>query len=302
MFICEACTVRAVLDRELTYQSRDRALLMLERMRILDTIHHWADGTHRAYQGKLRILRSFEQDFGLSILIPSQTPYPPNGPALELMWAQLRYSLQPSKWKRNPNTPLDTVKSGSIRALRSAASQFWALDLMLNNPQHLTTDAKDRPLLVAGCSPTDELSYSFFTDGMRRRLGDESKPSQALLDQHVRWIDVQMEHLYHASESVPSRIEACRVAITNLMGWLGWLRAMETFSIRWMDVDVVTPADGPTVGLPADVGMVNLRLLPQTKSDQTRTADMVLAYRTLSVYNLGHWLQRLRRLLNLGDT
>jgi hypothetical protein len=41
-FICEACTVRAVLGRDLTWTSIDMQPLMLERMRLIDMAHTWA--------------------------------------------------------------------------------------------------------------------------------------------------------------------------------------------------------------------------------------------------------------------
>jgi hypothetical protein len=52
-FIHEACTVRSVLGRELTWTSGDTHLLMLERMRLLDVAHAWYSST---LQGKARYL------------------------------------------------------------------------------------------------------------------------------------------------------------------------------------------------------------------------------------------------------
>jgi hypothetical protein len=44
---------------------------------------------------------------------------------------------------------------------------------------------------------------------------------------------------------------------------------METFSLTYEDIVVVEPPDGPTYELPPGVGMVLLRLLPQTKTNGT---------------------------------
>jgi hypothetical protein len=41
-FICEACTVNAVLGWGLTWKSGDMQLFMLERMRLIDMAHAWA--------------------------------------------------------------------------------------------------------------------------------------------------------------------------------------------------------------------------------------------------------------------
>ena len=64
LFICEACTVRAVKERELSWKADDTALVMLEQMRLIDMAHNWAIGTHKSYQSKNRILRDFEESFG----------------------------------------------------------------------------------------------------------------------------------------------------------------------------------------------------------------------------------------------
>ena len=56
----------------------------------------------------------------------------------------------------------------------------------------------------------------------------------------------------------------------------------------------VEPRLGPTVGLPENQGMVLLKLLAQTKSQQAMTADVVLAHSTASSFSLGKWLERLR--------
>jgi hypothetical protein len=69
-FICEACTVRAVKEQELSWGADDTALVMLERMRLINMAHNWVVGTHKSYQSKLRILRDFEKSFQVPILQP----------------------------------------------------------------------------------------------------------------------------------------------------------------------------------------------------------------------------------------
>jgi hypothetical protein len=107
-------------------------------------------------------------------------------------------------------------------------------------------DDEGRPIKVDGCSPTDKLGYVFFTDGMRRRLGDHAVPFVALLDQHVRWIDKHMEAIYQGATTSKKKQEVCRVALVNLFGWLGWLRGSELFSLIHCDVDTIQPADFAT--------------------------------------------------------
>jgi hypothetical protein len=160
-------------------------------------------------------------------------------------------------------------------------------------------DAKSRPVVVQGCLPADDLGHSHFTSGMKRRIGEHSQRSAALLERHVKWIGDLVENQFRQAFTPEQRKTACRIAITNLLGWLGWLRAMETFSLQWKDVFSVEPRLGPTVGLPENQGMVLLKLLAQTKSQQAMTADVVLACSAASGFSLGKWLDRL--LLEVQD-
>jgi hypothetical protein len=125
-------------------------------------------------------------------------------------------------------------------------------------------------------------------------LGNNPKPSVVLLILHVQWLADYYELLYRQATDPLVRVNACRAAVTHLLLYLGWLRALETFGVRWMDLTIVEPADGPTVGLPPGIGVVLIKLLAQTKSSQTATADVVVAYTTVSGLSLGTWLHRLR--------
>jgi hypothetical protein len=194
-FICEACTVRSVVDRELSWSAQDTALLMFERVRTLDMLHKWASGTHWTYHSKIRIFRAFERDLGVPVLPLTPLLRPPNGPSIPLMWAQEWYSLYPACWKRDAATVTSPVAAGSIRAMRSAASQFFALDLLTAHPEHLV-ELNDKPIFVIGCSPTEELSFTHFTAGMKQRIGEHSKPATPLLESHVSWIEDLVENQF----------------------------------------------------------------------------------------------------------
>ena len=75
-FVCECCTVRAVIKRKL-HSRRDWLLLAFERMRLIDMAHAWARKTHAAYQGKLHYIRAFERRFGFTCLTAPPLQYPP---------------------------------------------------------------------------------------------------------------------------------------------------------------------------------------------------------------------------------
>ena len=60
-FICELCTVRAHLGRELDpLKSTDHTLLILERMRMIDAAHAWAP---RTLENACRSLRKTNKFF-----------------------------------------------------------------------------------------------------------------------------------------------------------------------------------------------------------------------------------------------
>jgi hypothetical protein len=162
---------------------------MLERARLVDTSNNWSKNTLKTYKSKFNILRDFEHDLHVRVMPHFPPDHPPNGPAIRLMWAQERYSLYPADWWKRKVLGEEAIKFGTIRALRSAASHFWTLDLLQTHSDQLTLGFKDRPQLVQACSPTDQVAYTYFTEGMRRRLGDHPTPSTVLTGQHMRWIE-----------------------------------------------------------------------------------------------------------------
>jgi hypothetical protein len=129
---------------------------------------------------------------------------------------------------------------------------------------------------------------------MSIRVGSESVPSVALLDRHVRWLDRDLDRRYRRTKTPDARRELAQAGLANLIFWLGWLRSTEGFSLRWMDVDVTLPVDGPSLDLPRGIGALILTLLPETKSSRALTADVVLAYTTRSGFSVGKWYRRTR--------
>jgi hypothetical protein len=286
-FICEACTVRSVLGRELT-GATDGHLLALERMRILDMAHSWSAGTHSTYQSKLGIIRHFEASFDLQILRPTTLLRPPGGADIPLMWCQEAYSLHRSTKRRKAQGDL-TLAFSTIRQLRSAASQFMAWDAMIAHPQAAYLDQQCR-LVYQTCRPTDGLSYTLHTQGMSSCLGDKARPSVALLDRQVRFLDQDLDRRFRQATCPMACCDLALAGLANLSLWLGWLCSAKTFGINWVDVETVEPRHGPLVDLPRGCGLVSYRMLPKPKSNRTSRPDVIMAYRTLSGYCLGTWL------------
>jgi hypothetical protein len=297
-FICECCTVRAVLQRELNHHHKDTILMMLERMRIIDMAHNWAPGTINTYKGKLNMIKRFENTFGCQILRQPTLVRPPSNESIPLMWTQQHYSLQQRKWKRSTAliTPEeDRVSFTTVRALRSAAALYHTWLHMVEKPGQLIRE-KDtqRPMQVEGCSPTDGLDYSLMTTGMSRRLGESSTPSIALLGRHVQWMNAYFEKLYKNATDPRRRQEIALAALCNCIAWLAWLRGGETFGLCWKDATLLLPGKGEQQNLESRIGAVKLRLLEQTKTCRSSVADVALAFCSGSGIPLGKWFLRAR--------
>jgi hypothetical protein len=297
-FVCEACTVRAVVRRELT-DVNDWQLLALERMRLIDMAHHWSLGTHSTYQTKLRIIRNFEQRYGVHVLRSTPLKVPPSGPDIPLMWCQEAYGLRKSPSKRHAGADLNLAFS-TIRQLRSAASQFHAWDMMISRPDRAFMD-QQRRVLEQPCRPTDGLSYTLYTGGLRARVGDQTQPSVALLDCHVRFLDQDLNQAYLRCRTPHEKRSCALGGLANLFLWLGWLRSSETFDLAWRDLLVVEPDDSATMDLPDGCGMVSCRLAAETKSSRSHRPDVPMVYKTLSGYHLGKWFHRARTTAGFGS-
>jgi len=296
IFICEACTVRAVLGREL-HGIRDWQLLCLERMRILDVAHAWSPGTHANYQSKFRILQNFSTAFGVSILTSPKLTTPPTPTEIPLMWAHEFYSLQRSRAGRNRSLPLPEqpgTSFGTVRQLRSALAQYEALTLLLSHPGRTISD-RNHQVWVSDCRLTDSHGLTLFMAGIGSRLGSDTKPSTALLDRHIRWLDQDLDRRYLQCSLPNQKREFARAGLANLVLWLGWLRSSEAFGLTFSSVTCIPSTAGPMHDLPHGVGSLLLKLRPETKTSRTVTADVVVSFSTLSGLSPGKWWLRLRR-------
>ena len=287
-FVCELCTVRATIGRELGCKG-DRWLLQLERMRVLDMMHHWASSTMGQYQSKLRAVRRFEQAHpGLNVLVSPPLSSPPCGPGIGAMWMELHASVQPSR--RRGRRYGEFPSYGTVRQYRSAASQFLGWDEATRSPDR--SYFMHSTLLSGPVRSTDSAAYTYFARGLSVRMGDRSVPATALLHRHVQGLDMWFESLYHGAPPGGTRLSHAQAGLTNILLWLSWLRGGELFDIQWKDVDLIWPGEGGSLDLPLDLGAVLLRLRPETKSSRTRTADLAICMTTALGLDLGKWVRR----------
>jgi hypothetical protein len=128
---------------------------------------------------------------------------------------------------------------------------------------------------------------------MSRRRGTEVKPSWALSFCHILYIARRLRNALTTASSEGSRHELICAGLANLLGYLGWLRGTELFSIDHGDVTIIEPADGPLHELPPNVGAILINLLAETKTNACQVADVVMAYQTLSGLSLRFWFHAL---------
>lgn len=288
-FICEACQVRVELNRELQRTPRDLCLLMLERMRMIDVLNYWQHSTLKAYGPHLRFLTRFGQQFGAHPLRPTPLVRPPVTPAIPLMWAELYYSLRTTTGR---DGELHRIGFNTTRQLKSAASLYYTLDMSAAFPGQTIRDRSGRSMIHEYVSPCVETSMTFATKGMSRRLGTAIQKSWAPSHIHIAYIDAALEKAYHAATTDDRRHETAVAGSVNLFGYMGWLRGGELFQANRDDLTITLPKDGPTRGLPIGIGALELDLLPETKTDPTVVADVVLAFTSLSGLSPGKWALR----------
>jgi hypothetical protein len=83
-FICESCTVRTVLRRELTWMAGDIQLLMLERMRLVDMAQASDWLTLQGAARYLGWLSNFGQKYGIDLFTAAPITQPPRSAVIPL--------------------------------------------------------------------------------------------------------------------------------------------------------------------------------------------------------------------------
>jgi hypothetical protein len=263
-------------------------------MRLIDMASYWSKQTHETYQGKIKVIRAFELDFDVPVLSATPLEKPPNGRKTPLVWCQEAYSLWHSPNKRNEYPKLSTLAFSTIRQLRSAASQFLTWDMMVARPSGAFMD-NHKCVIEQPCQPTDGLGYTLLASGMCAWIGDQTRPSMALLDRHIRHLDRSLDQRYLGATNQLEKSELAQAGLANLLLWLGWLGSSKAFGLTWADLRVIEPRDSATVDLPVGCGLVSCRLAPETKSARTHQCDVPLAYKTLSGLHIGKWFHCTRR-------
>lgn len=295
-FICELCTVRVHLHREVDpLNIKDRKLLALERSRIIDLTHGWASSTLETYLRLLHRHKTFRQSYDLPSLPPPNIPHPPYDDNIIIFWHMEEYTCTLSKKAKN-NTP----KFNSARAFRSAFSAYSALCAALCKPQNTFKDRDLRLLTLPAVGASDTISATMIAHGMAVRLGTHTQSSMALFQRHIhRNQDLRLEALNNHGLTPQESYGLIAANCIELLGFMGWLRGTEVFSLRREDVEIIHPDNHLLHDLPVGVGCLLFTLLPSTKSSQTDFVDIVIAYTTSGGLRPGFWFEYLFDVMNL---
>ena len=286
-FVCEMCTVRAQLNRELGHPG-DRWLIQLERMRLLDLAHSTAASTLVGYQSQLRKVKRFERAHsGLQVLPSSTLLHPPVGPTVTLAWVELDTSVRvlPARGSWGPRTPV----FNSVRQIRSAVSNYSSWDLVQSHPEENYFD--DHRHHLGSCKVTDSGGYTMFSKGLARRIGNNPRQATALLGRHITELEKWFDSNYRRARTRAGREKWALAGLAHALLWLGWLRGGEAFGISQEDLQRILPREGPAFDLPNGVGALLLRML-KDKSNREYSFDIVMAYRCLTGFSAGKWLAR----------
>ena len=297
-FICEMCTVRAHLGREIDpLLPSDTTLLLLERMRMIDAAHAWAPSTLKNACTTLRRTNKFFTAYDLPPLhnqlhLPSLS-HPPLNVAIPIFWSMEHHTTYPSARSQGA-----APSWNSARAQRSALSLYCAWTAAFCFPTNSYKDDDGRVLSAVSVSPSDNILSKFTASGIGSRLGTESRPSQALNALHIHWNQEHRGKLLRSTSSLHVQYDIVAAQCVELLAWLGWLRATEIFLMAMSDVELVPPGKGECYNLPPAVGALLLLLLPSTKSSRNKQVDVVIAWKTASGLYPGYWFTLLFRLLH----
>ena len=292
-FVCELCTVRANVGRDLIPGPADLILLALERMRLIDLGHYWGQSTLSKHALGLRYYSQFLKIFNIPAHHITAPAHPAVDPSIPLYWSIEHKSIQRSSRSRS-----GFVTYHSLRGLRSALSSYVAFSAALLTPTQTLRDEKQRVLGFPSVSCTDNISTHFVNLGLSARLGTRTRPSKILYARHLHFNQTHRLHLLRSpSLSLFQRYNIVAAEVAELIGFLGWIRGGECFSLRRSDVVLIPPSEGLSYGLPSGVGAVLLQLLPETKSSRTLQADVVVSWQTSSGLLFGRWLTLLFTLM-----
>jgi len=223
--------------------------------------------------------------FGVAPLQATKLAHPPIALEIPIIWTQLKASLEPGKSKGS------TLTYGTTRSLRSAAAFYYSWDMQQCFPGQVAKIQK-RHFFSPHVPPPEELVSTVQTGGMARRMGDHPQPSWALQFVHIKFINDQLEHACQLAPTEGAQREIANAGAANVLSWLAATRGGETFSLKRDCITITRPEEGPTLGLPLGIGVIEGRLSAETKSSPNKVAEITIACECTLGLEPGKWLER----------
>jgi len=257
---------------------------------MIDTAHAWAYKTVQGMSNVLKKIDKFFHTYSLpSIHQQLSLPileHPPLDISIPLFWSMEHYTTVPSQRSRE-----EAPSWNAARVQRSAISLYTSWWAAFCTPSTFYKDKDLRLLSDPHLGPAGNILSHMTAKGIASRLGTESRPSQALNQQHIIWNQkARSQYLQQHVLSNSKKYKYIAAQCAELLLWLGWLRSSEVFNLRIADSDMTPPLNHGRHNLPPGVGAILLRLLPSTKTNRDKQADMVIAWKTSGGLCPGHWL------------
>ena len=165
-FICEACSVRSVLLRELRPNNEDLTLMKLERMRMIDLACSLASKTLDQYNYYLRRIQVFESQFKIDVLRDIILDHPPGRKLLPALWCQQWFAIQRPRRGRYAKVEEGQMTFGSARDFRSALGFHHLWGISLRHPGLVTSTVDIRGGLMGDLTPNESVEYWRMIEGM----------------------------------------------------------------------------------------------------------------------------------------
>jgi hypothetical protein len=88
--------------------------------------------------------------------------------------------------------------------------------------QAMCSGRGDKSWVTPHVLPTDEMAYTQFSIGLKRRMGDVATKSYTIRYPHVTFLDSRFELQFLLATTPAQRHEAATAGTANLLFWLGW--------------------------------------------------------------------------------
>ena len=284
MFQCDLCHFRNIQQRDPNRRNAsDAILLSCIRRATLDAMWSREPSTVGANLREWHRGQTLGREIlGIESVMPALGPFPLKdnvgmGIAATMLWRSLDRGVR-----------AETIQFGTMRRLRSAYSNAFNSSPEMSGMAVMAHET--RRIYQTEC-PTYGSWFDRFMLGVHKRMGDQSRPQQAVSEDIVRGLLDAMEQEWGDTDETDEKLRwsLATFAVILLAGYLLGLRGEEimlvdlTVMLRYMEEGRNHPTH-PHVTVP-------LRGRVESETGE-RTHHMVLARVTTSGFEPGQWFDR----------